>query len=284
MYFNLNRYSGVVFIYWFCVFFAQAQNNTQKEPIENTALYWGNPSKADSLQKDNFLMKKKQYTLSYNTAFATANWVAWHLDSTDLGTTERQDNFRPDTTLPKGWLRVTTSYYKNSGFDRGHLCPSADRTQSPADNQQTFLMTNIVPQAPNNNQRVWKYLEDHCRDIAKKGYELYIIAGRWGEGGEGKNGNFKRIYNDKISVPAHLWKVIICLPIGEKDITRIDENTIIIAISIPNIQTLHDQWEDYCLTIDELEELTGYDFFETLPDALEKILEAKKQTSLLKQK
>lgn len=74
-----------------------------------------------------------------------ANWVAWELTKVDFGTSDRQDDFRPDPYLPAGWYRGKTSDYTGSGFDRGHLCPSADRTFTLEDNSATFLMTNIIP-------------------------------------------------------------------------------------------------------------------------------------------
>lgn len=99
---------------------------------------------------NNYLMIKTQYTLSYSRDKGKPNWVSWHLSSAWLGSNARQDNFAAAASLPSSWYHVGST--SHSGFDRGHNCPSADRTGSVADNTVTFLMTNTMPQAPRNNQ------------------------------------------------------------------------------------------------------------------------------------
>ena len=113
---------------------------------DNDHMLLGNPSGAttSTSNSNNYLMVKSQYKLSYNNSKHTENWVSWHLYASDLGSAPRQDDFRADTTLPSGWYRVTGTEYSGSGFDRGHLCPSADRTSSITNNSATFLMTNII--------------------------------------------------------------------------------------------------------------------------------------------
>ena len=150
--------------------------NTTATRDNNMAL--GNPSNAVSSTSypNNYLMTKTQYTLSYSNSKKTANWVSWHLSSSWLGSTPRQDDFRADNTLPSSWVKVAGTDYSGSGFDRGHMCPSADRTGSVTDNSATFLMTNMVPQAPNNNQVTWANLENYCRTLVNQGNELYIIS------------------------------------------------------------------------------------------------------------
>ena len=115
-------------------------------PAEDPLLF-GNPSgaTADIGNENNYLMVKPQYTLSYNRSKATPNWVAWRLDSSWIGTAPRQDDYRFDPTLPAGWYRVGANSYSGSGFERGHMCPSGDRTRSVSDNSATFLMTNFGP-------------------------------------------------------------------------------------------------------------------------------------------
>lgn len=238
----------------------------------------GNPSHAGNDLADslNYLIEKTDYTLSYNKSRATANWVSWHLNTAWLGTAPRQDNFKPDNTLPEGWYRVSTSNYTNTGFDRGHLCPSADRTYSVAENSETFLLSNIVPQAPKNNQQTWARLEDYCRDLAAQHYELYITAGIAGLGGEGSKGKAEHLNNGSISVPAKLWKIILVIPEGQKDILRINNATRVIAVIMPNSQSSTGNWADYRSTVDEIEQLTGYDFFSKLSNAIQHEIESRK--------
>ena len=128
-------------------------NSTQPALTEHLTL--GNPSGAttDPNQPTNYLLSKPQYALSYHRDRGIPNWVSWHLSTDWRGSAARQDDFRPDATLPAGWYQVQATSYTGSGFDRGHNCPSADRTSTVTDNSATFLMTNMMPQAPRNNQQ-----------------------------------------------------------------------------------------------------------------------------------
>jgi endonuclease G len=116
----------------------------------------GNPTQAtaDVNHKNNFLIVKPYYALPYNNVRGTPNWVSWRLSKEDLGNAPRFP-FQPDTSLPAGFKRVVPNDYTGSGFDRGHMCPHSDRTRSMESSKATFLMTNMVPQSPENNQRAW---------------------------------------------------------------------------------------------------------------------------------
>jgi endonuclease G len=178
-------------------------------------LTMGNPSNA-SASPTNYLLTKGQYVLSYNNNRRTPNWVSWQLNNGWLGSVPRQDDFRADTFLPAGFYRVKSNDYVNSGLDRGHMVPSADRTATRASNSATFLMTNMIPQAPDNNQGPWAELEDYSRTLVLQGKELYIIAGGYGTCGIGRNGrkcSFSAATNVRysITVPAKMWKVIVVL-------------------------------------------------------------------------
>lgn len=256
---------------------------------ENSPLFFGNPSDALSDEKleSNYLMQKSQYTLSYNKDLLIPNWVAWHLSSADInGPAERGDDFRPDEDLPSEWYGVKKSDYQYNkyGFDRGHVCPSADRTSTQEDNSMTFLMTNMVPQSPDNNRVIWMHFENYERKLVEQGNELYIIAGPSGKGGTSGKGTFEEIpitlkNGDilKMQVPAYTWKVLIAIPEGEDDLNRISEDTTVIAINVPNKMGMGKtgDWEQFITSIDEIENQTGYDFFELIPDSIEDILEKK---------
>lgn len=242
-------------------------------------LTMGNPGNAvsDTTFSSNYLMLRTQYALSYNREKATPNWVAWHLGTFWLGALTRQTSrFRSDTTLPLGWYRVTHDDYTNSGFDRGHMCPSADRTAIEQDNLSTFILTNIIPQAPDNNQGPWARLEEYCRTLAIQGNELYIISGGYGAGGTGSSGTARKIAGSKITVPGRTWKVIIVLPEGMNDLCRVTTDTRVIAVDMPNEQGIRGvNWGTYRLSVDALESVTGYDFLSTVPDTIENVIETK---------
>nr|GFB80950.1 hypothetical protein [Tanacetum cinerariifolium] len=171
----------------------------------NDNLALGNPSGAvaNTTSPMNYLLVKPQYTVGYNRDQGKPIWVSWHLGQTDLGSATRQDDFRADESLPSGWYQVKMSDYSSSGFDRGHNCPSADRTATVADNSATFLMSNMMPQAPNNNQQTWGNLEDYCRTLVRAGNELYIVCGSYGRGGTGSAGYQTTIASGRVTVPSN---------------------------------------------------------------------------------
>ena len=236
----------------------------------------GNPSGArpDVSQSANYLLVRPEYTLSYNRAKNTANWVSWHLSRAWKGGARRSKSFVPDAQLPTGWYRVTTGDYTASGFDRGHLCPSDDRDFSAAENQATFTFSNIIPQAPHNNQGPWGDLEQYARKLVERGQELYVIAGPAGQGGEGTNGPAALLAN-QVTVPAWTWKVLVVLPAGDNDLRRIKPDTRVIAVQMPNTQACTQPWGSYRVSVDALEKLTGYDFLSNVPVDVQKVLEAK---------
>ncbi len=252
------------------------QHTPQQTDDNNMAL--GNPSNASKslLSANNYLIDHKYYIESYNRDKAEPNWVSWHLCLRDLGTTDRLNNFRPDETLPDGWYEADNNSYKRSGFDKGHNCPSGDRTSTTDANSATFLMDNIIPQAPNNNEHTWEHLESYCRDKVKRGNEIYIIMGTYGSGGTGKNGFATVIDKGRISVPAHIWKVAVILPDGDDDLGRIDESTQIIAIDTPNDNNISNNWMDYVCSVKDIENSTGYNLLTALPLSVKKALEDKK--------
>ncbi|GAB4023776.1 hypothetical protein GCM10028808_75040 [Spirosoma migulaei] len=107
--------------------------------------------------------------------------------------------------------------------------------------QTTFILTNIVPQAPQLNRQSWLRLEDYCRNLVAQGNELYIIARTTGKGGEGDNGKASTIANGRLTVPAALWKVIVVLPVGSDDVSRINAQTRVIVVIIPNTSSVGEQ-------------------------------------------
>jgi endonuclease G len=249
-------------------------SNTFKASRDNN-MALGNPSKADDRNEENLLVVKPQFALSYNNKKGIPNWVSWHLSSAWKGDAERCNCFSPDTTLPKSYFKALTSQYVGKGFDRGHLCPSDDRDGNTVDNAATFLMTNIAPQAPNLNRDVWEKLETYCRQLASEGNELYIIAGCYGIGGAGEKATRNDLGN-RISVPARFWKVVVVLPNGNDDIKRINKDTRVIAVDMPNDQTANSyQWHHYRTSVDAIEKATGYDLLSKTPVDIQAIIESR---------
>ena len=262
------------------LFFQISYSQTNPGTITDKNLAMGNPSKAksDTTLSDNYLIIKSQYALSYNNLSHIPNWVSWHVDSQNLGTKDRQNDLRADTTLPASWYQVTPADYKNTGFDKGHQCPSGDRTSSIPDNSATFLMTNMIPQAPKNNEVTWKDLEDYSRSLVARGNELYIICGVYGLVGTGKKGAASSIGHG-VAVPAKTWKIIVVLPENSK----VTKTTRVITVLMPNTQDCSKQpWTSYRVSVDTIEKLTGYDFLSNIPVDIQKVIEAKVDSVTIK--
>ena len=238
-------------------------------PTTSEHLTMGNPSNAvtNVLQPNNYLMEKPQYSMSYSRDNGGPNWVSWHLDTSWLGSAPRQDDFRADTTLPTGWYRVQATDYSGSGFDRGHMCPSADRTVTVTANSATFLMTNMIPQLPANNQGVWANLESYSRTLVSQGNELYIISGG--------HGLQYFIANGHVAVPAQTWKVIIVLPVGSNDVSRVTTSTRTIAVVMPNSGAIGSDWRAYRVSVDQIEAITGFDFFSNVSSGIQAVIEGR---------
>jgi endonuclease G len=217
---------------------------------------------------DSYLIERPQYTMSYNKDDGGPNWVSWHTEVANLGPVKRGD-FRPDPLLPDDW-QIRPTDYRGSGYDRGHVCPSGDRTATTEDNDATFMMSNMLPQTAALNQHVWKSLEDYCRDLANEGKELYIVAGGVGSA--------KRIGHGKVNVPQECWKVVVVLPQGDGDLSRVSANTRVIAVTMPNQQNSeveHADWPQYATSVAQIEKETGFDFFSNLPANVRRQLETK---------
>lgn len=252
--------------------------STKGSTGDNSHLLMGNPSgaTASTSSPTNYLMNETYYSISYNNAKGTPNWVCWHLNRNDIGSTPRRDEFRPNTALPSGWYQVNAASYASSGFDRGHNCPSGDRTSSTAANASTFLMTNMIPQAPSNNQKTWNNMEVYIRSLVNAGNEVYIIMGSYGIGGTGSNGSMtKTLDNGRVTVPSNVWKVIVVIPDGNDDIKRITSATRVIAVNTPNINSISPDWKKYRTSVDAIEAATGYDLLSSLPTNIQQVIEAK---------
>jgi len=215
-------------------------------------------------------MDKSHYSLSYNNSKATPNWVSWCLTSKDLGTASRKP-FHPDESLPRGFTQVTPIDYTGGGFDRGHMCPHSDRAADDEMSNETFLMSNMIPQSSRVNQKAWHQLETYCRNLVEhEGKTLYIIDGPAGVGGTGKNGLKEEIGRaHKVTVPAKCWKVIMVLDAAKAgDPKKVDAGTRLIAVIMPNDMTVGEDWAGFRVPVKAVEELTGHKFLSNVPPAI----------------
>jgi endonuclease G len=239
--------------------------NLSAEEAKKIYLAPGNPSNAGAAS-DNLLIVNSAFAASYNERKGIANWASWRLTEEDLGEATRQNDFRPDPSLPQGFPEISSSDYSSSGFERGHLCPSADRASSNGMNSLTFLMTNIAPQEHDLNGGPWEKLERYTRAMARRDASLYIIAGGYGSKGRLKN---------KVTIPTNYWKIIVVIENGG-DISAADSATRVIAVDMPNEKGILDRnWREYTTTVRSIEEKTGYDFLSALPRKLQDVLETK---------
>ncbi|MDZ4681269.1 MAG: DNA/RNA non-specific endonuclease [Saprospiraceae bacterium] len=207
------------------------------------------------------VVKHRFYSLSYVEAHEQAEWVAYTLtrDNLKKGWVERQDNFLPDPKVRTE--SATPNDYRNSGYDRGHLVPAADMAFDEDAMMETFFMSNISPQAKNFNKGIWRELEELTRSWAEKNVKLFVVTGPILTGAvKGKIGA------NEVSIPTAFYKVLLDLNEPEKKA---------IAFVVPN-EISYEPLYKYVKSVDEVEQLTGIDFFpELMPKEMEQELEAR---------
>jgi DNA/RNA endonuclease G, NUC1 len=244
------------------------QAKISKDNRNNINVSLGIPT--DSTPEDDYIIFRPQYVLSYNPDRNVANWVSWELNAKWFGKSGRyKGKFITDNSLPKDFYRVKHEDYSNSGYDRGHMVRSQERSCTPADNKSTFLLTNVLPQQPDLNRGVWLRFEEYCADLClKENKELFIIAG----------GIFHKdnSIDDLIAIPDSCFKIVVILDKG-KTVKDIDKNTQAIAVVMPNEQGIRDApWENYKTTIRRIEYSTGYNFLSNLRKDIQDAIETKK--------
>lgn len=203
-------------------------------------------------------LERAGYILSYNPATRLPVWVAWHLtaDHTDGAHSRNGLKFAEDEEVPEP--RATNMDYVNSGYDRGHICPSGDNRWSREAQVQSFLYTNCCPQLHNLNTGDWRELEEKCRVWARQYGEIYIVSGPLLF-----NKKHKTIGKNRVVVPEAFYKVVLCLQGTPKAIGFIYRN-----------EANNKRMSSYVNTVDDVERLTGLDFFSALPDNVEQKVEA----------
>lgn len=243
-----------------------------------TASYLGNTEFGDPTDgnpSDEIILRRPQYTTSFSAVRGIPNWVSYNLEASHFGAEDRCDCFTYDPELPAAG-RYTTADYTGAGtaagylIDRGHLVRSADRTAGALDNARTFYFSNIIPQAADNNQGPWALFETYLGDLARTGgKEVYIITGAAGSKGTVKN-------EGRITIPAWTWKVAVIMSkdAGLAQVTS-PASLEVIAVLMPNDPGIRTNgWQQYRVSVDRVEQVSGFDLLSALPDAIEAIVEA----------
>ena len=240
--------------------FSQRKVTAQPQSHGDLLVTTVQPGSALSAASSGFIsLERAAYRLSYNPATRLPVWVAWHLtaEHTDGPYSRKGIKFAEDEDVPVP--RATNMDYVNSGYDRGHICPSGDNKWSEEAQLQSFLYTNCCPQLHNLNAGDWNELEGKCRKWAQQYGGVYIVSGPLL-----LNKKHKTIGKNKVVVPEAFFKVVLCMEGEPKAIGFIYRNE-------ANNKTM----SSYVNTVDDVERLTGLDFFSALPDEVEREVEVK---------
>ena len=205
------------------------------------------------------VIKHEGYTVSYNSEYRIANWVAYELTATEAKSkkTERSNKFVSDPQV-KGATAMNEDYTR-SGYDRGHLAPAGDMKWSAKAMRESFYLSNICPQKPKLNRGIWKDLEEQCRLWALDNGSLLIVTGPV------ITGDMKRLGKNKVAIPKSFYKVLCYYTEkGYKGIGFLFENRDYKDNSLKSM----------VIPIDSVEKVTGIDFFPSIPDEQEKEMEA----------
>ena len=203
------------------------------------------------------ILNRIGYTTSYNFNTKCPNWVAWHLtaDHTD-GPIKRMSNFYEEESVASP--RATLEDYRDSGWSRGHMCPAGDNKWSETAMYESFSLVNVCPQNASLNSGLWNRIEMDCRKWAQKYGDVYIVCGPLFYSKE-----HETIGANKVVVPEAFFKVILCLNGKPKAIGFVVKNN-----------EGAKKKDQYVNTVDQVERITGMDFFPALPDSIEDVVEA----------
>jgi endonuclease G len=231
-------------------------------PLEDCAEY----AKLGVPSQQGELLCRKGYLLSHSSDYKTPYWVIEHLthEKAIANTVQRYNKFRADPDLVKG-ERAELSDYKGSGYDRGHMAPSADMKWDEQAMIECFYLSNMVPQIGKGmNQGIWKDLEEKVRTWAVVREELFVFTGPVYEGGAKET-----IGKNRVAVPSALYKIVYDPNKGEA-----------IAFLMPNRPLKTSEMPKYIVSVRDIEEITGLDFLSVLDKETQDTIEMKKPTGL----
>lgn len=232
------------------------------ELVGNTHVRWGYPGGSC------MLLVKEYYVVCHDNPQRMPEWVTYRLTRDDLGAERpRTDDFRPDPALPSG-ERAALADYRNSGYDRGHMAPAADFKRNAVAMSETFLLTNMTPQRPNLNRRIWAQLEEEIRSLVLAHGSIWVFTGSLFLDANGNpTAPTTFIGPGRVAVPTHFYKAVLC--------EHATGSVEMFAFIMENrAQPLTGRPRDYLVAVDRVEALAGIDLFAALPDALENSVEA----------
>jgi endonuclease G, mitochondrial len=279
-------FSSLLFTPLFALAFSSSSDVIGNLPLQqnlNISMY----SPVNLNHQPEVLISRDVYLISFNPQKRLLNWAAWKIESSDLGSVGRSNNFQVDSDLQtylgkSNMQAVQPDDYVGSCFDRGHQVPSADRDTSTAVNQLTFLMSNMIPQTAYLNRVVWEHLEHYTRELVRtQNKKVYIIAGPIYDEDFGSIGK-----NNDIPVPSKDFKIVISINQNE-NIEDPNVKPDVVAVVMPNImkngkkpnedktelcdesknlsigtgisQTMnYDDWKAYQVDVSEVEKLSGF--------------------------
>ena len=229
-------------------------SNPLPESVQDLSLPVAPPSKSD------ILIEHEGFALLYDTKTLCPRWVAWELTAEETrGKVSRQNiDFKEDESVPKQY-QVASWDYNGGGYGRGHMCPAGDMKWSQEAMQDCHYMTNICPQTAELNKTWWEHLERACRQWARQEGAVQIVCGPIFSENPKHFGKKHRM-----AVPRAFYKVVLSLKKGKEKA---------IGFYYTNDNAIQPM-EDAVRSVDDIERLTGIDFFSSLPDEQEDRLEA----------
>lgn len=263
--FKSGVFAGIAgLLFWLFQMFGSPQKNRDTPESKPVIQSSGNARVPDMIlpESEGEIIHHHWFSLAYNEEHEQAEWVAYELniERLDNNNAERPNTFRPDPDVGTG--SATPRDYTGSGYDKGHLCAAADMGFDNRAIDETFLMSNISPQARSFNMGIWRQLEEKTRDWARKFKKIYVVTGPVLSEGR------KQIGENRVTIPAAFYKVILAPDQGQ-----------VIAFVLPNEQGTG-ELPDYACTVDQAEQYTGIDFFPKIlkgsKEKLESLLEIQK--------
>ena len=246
-----------------CIFLVAQQDNTKPQTVNNSENISVEvvekveiPAKLNDRKEQ--IITHTGFTVSYNSDWKIPNWVAYELTKEEVeGIVPRYDTFMPDPNISYT-QSATNNDYKNSGWDRGHMAPAADMKWSEQAMKESFYFSNICPQNRNLNAGIWKDLEEQVRSLATQKGNLYIVCGPI------VSKNPKTIGANRVAIPDAFFKVLLQNDNGEWSA---------IAFMFAN-ESGRKPLSTYAMSVEDMQVITGIDFFPALPDSIEERIES----------